>query len=226
MIGKRFTRFSDDGAKLSKLDRFLVTNDFMHMWDDLSTLALDRKLSDHCPLILRDNNKDFGPKPFKLFDIWLESLEVEKIIVDAWNDDMVGSRMDCVFRNKLKKVKDALRKWSKTKYGSIDIDLISAKKEAMEWESKAESSILNSADRNKWVEARNKWLQKDREKAQMLKQKARLKWAIEGDDNTKFFHSSIKRRQNKSKIRGLHINGIWAENPTAIKKEVFNYFQK
>ncbi|XP_071727580.1 uncharacterized protein [Rutidosis leptorrhynchoides] len=85
LLGKKFTRISDDRSKLSILDRFLVSDDFLRMWGDISTLALDRSLSDHCPIILRDKNDDFGSKPFKFFDMWLEFKDVEPIIVAAWN---------------------------------------------------------------------------------------------------------------------------------------------
>ncbi|XP_071700546.1 uncharacterized protein [Rutidosis leptorrhynchoides] len=69
--GWKFTRISDDGTKFRKLDRFLVSDKFINYWNDLSINVLDRMESDHCPLILRDGVVDFGPKPFKIFDEWL-----------------------------------------------------------------------------------------------------------------------------------------------------------
>ncbi|GJY77619.1 reverse transcriptase domain, reverse transcriptase zinc-binding domain protein [Tanacetum coccineum] len=52
--GQKFTRISDDGLKFSKLDRFLVSKGFKNKWDNLSMVALDRKLSNHCPIVLKD----------------------------------------------------------------------------------------------------------------------------------------------------------------------------
>ncbi|GKB86158.1 RNA-directed DNA polymerase, eukaryota, partial [Tanacetum coccineum] len=46
MGGRRFTRISDDGGKFSKLDRFLITEDFRKKWGNLAAVALDQKLSD------------------------------------------------------------------------------------------------------------------------------------------------------------------------------------
>ncbi|XP_071687591.1 uncharacterized protein [Rutidosis leptorrhynchoides] len=190
----QFTRINDDGVKFSKLDRFLVSEGFLHTWGDISTIALERKTLDHYPLVLRDKNNDFGPKPFRIFDIWLENKEVELVITTAWNKKVVGNRPDCVFRNRLKNVKEALRVWSKKKYGTIDEEIDSWKKKADEYESKANLGPLTEEDRVEWMSVRNKWFQKENEKTEMLRQKARLKWIAEGDDNTSYFHASIKRR--------------------------------
>lgn len=69
--GKRFTRISDDGLKFSKIDRFLSNTRFCDYWNSLVVIARERKLSDHCPLVLMDKVVYFGPKPFRCFDIWM-----------------------------------------------------------------------------------------------------------------------------------------------------------
>ncbi|XP_071729253.1 uncharacterized protein [Rutidosis leptorrhynchoides] len=53
MGGRKFTRVSDDGVKYSKLDHFLITKDFNLMWKNFSVVALERKISDHCPIFLK-----------------------------------------------------------------------------------------------------------------------------------------------------------------------------
>ncbi|XP_071739187.1 uncharacterized protein [Rutidosis leptorrhynchoides] len=121
LIGKRFTRISNDGKKFSKLDRFLVTDEFLQSWGDVS--------------------------------------EFDNVIVEAWNKAVIDSRPDCVFLNKLKNVKEALREWSKQRYGSID-------KEIEEWKS---ATVLSDFERSEWLNARYKWLQKEKEKSGMLK---------------------------------------------------------
>ncbi|XP_071714846.1 uncharacterized protein [Rutidosis leptorrhynchoides] len=171
---------------------------------------------------LKRQNEDFGPKPFKIFDVWLKDKSVDAVIIDAWNAHVYGSRPDCVFRNKLKNVKEALRSWSKNNYGIIDKDIDKWKLIADEFESKAEQGLLSEVEHNDWMNARINWLQRDNEKEEMLRQKSRLKWVAEGDDNTSYFHSSIRRHNNSSKIRGLHLNGIWVEQPITIKEAVYN----
>ncbi|GJV85484.1 RNA-directed DNA polymerase, eukaryota [Tanacetum coccineum] len=51
-----------------------------NLWGNLSVVALDRKLSDPCPIVLKDIDLDFGRKPFRAFDIWLEEKDIGHVI--------------------------------------------------------------------------------------------------------------------------------------------------
>ncbi|XP_071735458.1 uncharacterized protein [Rutidosis leptorrhynchoides] len=222
--GRRFTRVCDNGLKLSKLDRFLVSENFLNLWEDLSAIVLDRKFSDHCPIVLRDKIVDFGPKPFRFFDEWLHMEEAISLIKDAWNVEVNGYRKDCVLRNKLKTVKTELKSWNKLAKNNLDRDIENLKSKVDEWENLAETRQLNEEERLSWMESRKSWLDKERAKANMLKQKARIKWILEGDENSRYFHSIIRRRYNKNNIRGLVINGLWNENVEDIKKAILSHF--
>lgn len=61
--------------------------------------------------------------------------------------------------------------------------------------------------------------------AEDLKQKARIKWTMDGDENSTFFHGVVNNQNRKNHIDGLMINGKWSNEVEEIKKEVFNFFQ-
>ncbi|XP_071740419.1 uncharacterized protein [Rutidosis leptorrhynchoides] len=186
--GRNFTRVSEDGIKFSKLDLFLVNERFQQIWNDLSVVALDRERSDHCVIILKDEEKNFGPKSFKIFYAWLNEEDVDQIIGDAWNSPVTAStRKDCTFRNRLKNVKHALRAWSFQKFNKIDVEIDNLKKAAISLELKAEQTNLNDSELVQWRDLRKSWAEKEKIKNDMLKQKARIKWILEGDENTEFF---------------------------------------
>ncbi|XP_071718722.1 uncharacterized protein [Rutidosis leptorrhynchoides] len=182
-------------------------------------------MSDHCPIILRDRAIDFGPKPTKVFDEWLEADGVNEIISNAWNKEVHSRRRDCKFRDKLKNIKIALKEWSHNSLGNIDGEVEALKTKAMEWENIAEERVLTTEERNEWLECRKRWIDKDKVKSNMAKQKSRFKWLMDGDENTKFFHSFMKRRYSKRNLRGLNINGTWCEDPIDIKQEVVKHFK-
>lgn len=225
MGGRKFTRVGADWRKFSKLVRVLVSGNFLDYWSNLSVTALDRKLSDHCPILLSDKLLDFGPKPFRFFDAWLDKHDIEVVIKNAWAKSVTSFHPDCIFRDKLKNVKNELREWSMSRFGKLEGEIQNFKTEAMNWEVVAESRELNDDERSTWLETRRKWLEKDREKLNMAKQKARVRWDVEGDENSKFFHAMVKRRNGKNNIRGIMINGIWNEEPDDIKAETHRFFK-
>ncbi|GJY28925.1 RNA-directed DNA polymerase, eukaryota [Tanacetum coccineum] len=55
-------------------------------------------------------------------------------------------------------------------------------------------------------------------------QKSKLKWAVEGDENSKFFHGIINKRRSQLAIRGIFVEGIWRTEPTTIKDTFFKHF--
>lgn len=72
----RYSRISTDGAKASRLDRFLVNHEILDKIHDLKLKALDDILPDHRPLLIFIQKLDFGPTPFKFFLIHGSTLRV------------------------------------------------------------------------------------------------------------------------------------------------------
>ncbi|GJZ37561.1 RNA-directed DNA polymerase, eukaryota [Tanacetum coccineum] len=58
-----------------------------------------------------------------------------------------------------------------------------------------------------------------------LVQKTKIKWAIEGDENTRFFHGVLNKKRNQMAIRGVLVDGEWIDQPSEVKGEFFNHFR-
>ncbi|GKB76826.1 RNA-directed DNA polymerase, eukaryota, reverse transcriptase zinc-binding domain protein [Tanacetum coccineum] len=54
-----------------------------------------------------------------------------------------------------------------------------------------------------------------------VKQKCHLRWVVEGDENSRFFHSTLTFRYAKSSINGINVNGVWVVNSQDIKVPKF-----
>ncbi|GKB15416.1 RNA-directed DNA polymerase, eukaryota [Tanacetum coccineum] len=67
----------------------------------------------------------------------------------------------------------------------------------------------------------------DLEKLQSLEaaQKAKIKWAIEGDENSKYYHGILNRKRNQLTIRGVLEEGTWIDNPLLVKREFLDHFK-
>nr|GEW30760.1 RNA-directed DNA polymerase, eukaryota [Tanacetum cinerariifolium] len=55
-------------------------------------------------------------------------------------------------------------------------------------------------------------------------QKAKIKWAIEGDENSKFFHGIINRKRANLAIKGVMVDGEWVDEPCRVKEEFRLHF--
>ncbi|XP_071689151.1 uncharacterized protein [Rutidosis leptorrhynchoides] len=149
--GKRFTRICEKTMKFSKLDRFLVSDGIFTIWPNTSSKTLDRDLSDHCPIILRNNLLDSGPKPIRVFDTWLDLKDADIVIERAWSIPTTGNRPDCIFRNKLKNVKMELKKHS-IQLDNIDSQIRDHISECNNWEQTAETRPLSESEKQKWID--------------------------------------------------------------------------
>ena len=52
-VGTKFTWFKPNGATRSKLDRFLVSPEWLDKWPGSTQFTLDRNFLDHSPILLR-----------------------------------------------------------------------------------------------------------------------------------------------------------------------------
>nr|GEX85743.1 RNA-directed DNA polymerase, eukaryota [Tanacetum cinerariifolium] len=58
-----------------------------------------------------------------------------------------------------------------------------------------------------------------------LAQKAKVKWSIEGDKNSKYYHGVINKQRNNLAIRGINVDGVWIEEPKVVKNEFLSHFR-
>nr|GEV73806.1 cysteine-rich receptor-like protein kinase [Tanacetum cinerariifolium] len=63
-------------------------------------------------------------------------------------------------------------------------------------------------------------------KAMEVAQKAKIKWAVEGDENSKYYHGVINKKRNNLAIRGVLVDGNWVESPQLVKNEFYAHFKQ
>lgn len=83
MGGRFFTWMNKSGSKMSKLDRFLISEEVMDDNTDLKAMVLDRLWSDHSPILLHSQKTDYGPTPFKFFQSWFQRKDVDEVVKKA-----------------------------------------------------------------------------------------------------------------------------------------------
>ncbi|GKV16172.1 hypothetical protein SLEP1_g26854 [Rubroshorea leprosula] len=150
---------------------------------------------------------DWGPKPFRFFNAWLDQSRCKEVITSAWCDNEVDGWNGFKIKEKMKRTKKALKEWSGKTNREMDERIRNAELVIASIDEKGEQHQLSENDielrRNSFIELWKNLKIKER----MSQQKSRKQWLKEGDANTKFFHRSIKGRWSKNEINSVRING-------------------
>ncbi|GJV37172.1 RNA-directed DNA polymerase, eukaryota [Tanacetum coccineum] len=224
--GCSYTWCHKSASKMSKLDRFLISESLMNSCPNISAITLERFLSDHRPILMRESHYDYGPVPFRFFHYWFEIKGFDKFVEDSWKEAVVvePNAMTKLMK-KLKHLKEKIRLWNKgntmssinrkrtLKSDLADLDLIIDK-------GCGDVEIVNK--RANVVRS----LQ-ELENLQSLEaaQKSKIKWAIEGDENSKYYHGILNKKRSQLAIRGILVDGNWIDSPHLVKREFLSHFK-
>ncbi|GKE91188.1 RNA-directed DNA polymerase, eukaryota, partial [Tanacetum coccineum] len=198
--GCKFTWCHKSATKMSKLDRFLIYEGLIDSCPNLAAITLERFLSDHRPILMRESHFDYGPVPFRFFNYWFELEGFDNFIERTWNEaDVYNSNTMSKLMIKLKFPKEKIH--TLIDIGEGNKDLINKRTEL--------SNLLQELNKMESLE---------------LAQKTKIKWAIEGDENSKYFHGVLNKHRNQMAIRGILSKGVWIESPNLVKDEFFSHF--
>ncbi|XP_028098762.1 uncharacterized protein LOC114298401 [Camellia sinensis] len=129
-------------------------------------------------------------------------------------------------KGKLSKLGLDLRKWNVEAFGNIEHQLKVAEEELHEIDLKAEGGPLQDSESTKRRILRCLVWKFSRRLEWLWHQKSKLKWAKDGDKNSRYFHVMASRRQSKNMLDSVKKNGVVIKNPTWVKLVVFRYFSK
>ncbi|XVF10646.1 hypothetical protein REPUB_Repub07fG0200300 [Reevesia pubescens] len=220
LIGGKFTWSSNrEEATYCRLDRFLVSGSCVEKFGNLSQKSLPRSLSDHNPIVLSVEDKDWGPKPFRFFNHWLDIEGFSDVVINKW---CVGGGLN-LWHN-LKNLKLAIKDWQKKKGLSNFSKIKSLEEEIEKLEEDWLMGVAEFGDRDNIAEKKKElWsLYKLEEKS--WQQKSRTKWFLEGDKNTKFFHLTTLVRRRSNTIESLQLADRVVDRPVEVKEVIAEHF--
>lgn len=120
LFGRKYTWYRINGSAKSRLDRVLVSRDWEGIWPGSKQYVLDRTISDHCALLRKSKQIDWGPIPFKTLDVWQTDKAFEEFVKKHWaNYNVLGNGL-VMLKEKLKRIKHDLKIWNKEVFGHIN----------------------------------------------------------------------------------------------------------
>ncbi|GKA45415.1 RNA-directed DNA polymerase, eukaryota [Tanacetum coccineum] len=194
--GCSFTWCHKSASKMSKLDRFLISDNLMCACPSISSVSLDRFLSDHRPILMRETHYDYGPTPFKFYHYWFEIDGFDKFVEDSWNEIHVTDTNDYVkFMKKLRILKEKIKIWSRSYKEHTNCGMRNLKSELVNLDSAIDKGEGIETDVIRRQEVVRLLQEMEKTEAMEVAQKAKIKWAIEGDENSKYYHGVLIKKE-------------------------------
>jgi len=224
VLGRRFTWYHLNVRAMSRIDRVLISEEWTLAWGENSLWVLPRDVSDHYHLVLKNGVREWGPKPFRFNNFWIENRKFKGVVKEAWRSQGVGGWMSFVLKEKLKGLKVKLKAWSKEEYGGMEERVVKLVEEIKGLDERGEEGTLEDVDvlnrKSKFEELWKLLKVKDA----LIVQRSRSRWLKEGDANSRFFHNCVKLRTSRNAIKALKDNDGWLVSPLDICTKVVNYF--
>ncbi|GJU35841.1 RNA-directed DNA polymerase, eukaryota [Tanacetum coccineum] len=223
--GYSYTWADKYASKMSKLDRFLVSQGIVDLFPNLTGLVLHRNISDHRPILLKESHVDYGPTPFRLFHSWFSENDFCNVVEDSWKNDGTNDMNAMVLlKNKLKCLKQKLKSWSIVKKRSKESNRKSLQETIIQIDQRIDNGITLPDDLANRSTAIRELHSIDKQSDMDAAQRAKVTWAIEGDENSKYFHGIVNKKRRHLAIKGILVDGDWIDDPARVKSEFFKHF--
>ncbi|KAI3473730.1 hypothetical protein Pfo_031188 [Paulownia fortunei] len=187
-----------------RLDKVMFSENWLNLFQTTKVSRLPRIWSDHSPLLITLNTNMDTVKTF-----WQHPTEAQ------------GMQK---LQQKLYRLKQCLRWWNRNIFRDTFENVKKAKREVADREKIYDEdpcdSNLMELKRCTVVLTQKLTIKKD-----YWRQKAACRWIEEGERNTKFFHSLVKKKRSQSRIHTITHEGIQLTEHKEIQKLAAEYFQ-
>ncbi|KAF7842619.1 BRASSINOSTEROID INSENSITIVE 1-associated receptor kinase 1 [Senna tora] len=210
-----------------KLDRVYSNAQWMKQYPNTWTEVLPIASSDHAPIVVHATKPTFRKRKHFRFEImWMYHPQSLQIIQQAWcrnSTEIIGSTAS-QFNQKIRLVKEQLSTWNQNSFGNIHHQIQETETQL----SFLQNHIDNSSEPQHQMQEeifrkKLEFLLKCEET--MWAQRAQQMWLINGDRNTKYFHTVVNSRRNKSRILMIqNESGDWITNSHHIRQSAVKFY--
>ncbi|XP_058759231.1 uncharacterized protein LOC131632499 [Vicia villosa] len=226
-IGGKFSWINRSCRAMSRFDRLFLSDKFIVDWKVEGQSIGERDVSDHAQIWIKDNKRNWGPKPFRFNNLWFDHDSFFNFVELEWKKMSVKGRGDYCLVEKLKVLKGYIAKWNKDVFGWIDLKIDNAGKEMNFLDNQfahfagnvPEEMVLERSRANiEFWDNLNK-------KECLIRKKSRQLWLSKGECNTGFFHNSLKDRRRRNSLCTLDSRRGRLEEVSEVKHFIFNHFK-
>jgi hypothetical protein len=164
-----------------RLDRAICNQSWLDLCHNLSVSTLTKHNSDHYPLLLdfKLSSISFASQ-FKFLRMWTLHPDCDTIVKDCWKSEVVGCPM-YILNKKLKHLKEKLKSWNKESFGNVHDYVSSAEAKLQQIQNQIQLGGQTEALLEEEKLAHIEFEEALNRQESFWKEKANLKWHLEGD---------------------------------------------
>ena len=194
---------------MSKLDLFLVLEDWECHFSGVVQCTFPRPVYDHCPILLDGGGVRRGPIPFRFQNMWLKEEEFKELLKSWWQGFNFSGSCSFVMAAKLKALKTNLRIWNNDVFGKIGVNKSLALHKASFWDEQEKLIVLTMEEVEIRKEAKDKFEKWTLMEEINWRQKSRELWLRERDKKIGFFRRMANSHRRKNCWTKIKINRTW-----------------
>ncbi|XP_022015024.1 uncharacterized protein LOC110914542 [Helianthus annuus] len=210
---------------LKKIDRVLGNTQFVTQCPSAVAIFQPYRLSDHCPCVL--SIPDAGilkPRSFKFAIFLVYKPEFMDIVKRVWETRIQGVHQFCVAK-RLRLIKTPLRALL-FKQGNLHkkVESLRDKLDNLQKliDKEPNDEDLRTQEATVTSELQEAMLDEER----FLKQKSKVDWLRAGDNNTAFFHSSVKCKNHHNRIDVISDSGGVVFEGDKVQQAFVDHYEK
>ena len=208
-----------------KLDRFLASPEWDLAYNNIIVRGLNRSFSDHVPLCIQTDVVSIGSRDFKYELCWRSRPDFHKKVIDIWHMPVKDKKSIDIWKTKIKRLKQMLKGWNI----NIEGQYKKLKKELLDkiemFDKISEVCGLSENDRMEKLDLELTLKKLVDEENIKVKQRARDKFILDGDENSRYFHLLAKCKRRKLKIMTLTHEDRIAHDDDEINHLATSFYQ-
>ncbi len=211
---------------LERLDRALLSQDWLLHFPRSTLRALPRPTSDHSPLLLTAFSFVPAAHLFRFESFWLRHREAANLITTTWASTSNGTDPVFRFSNKLGSVAGNLKDWS------VGLSLAIKRQGStylawIDWLDRAEElRCLRVEELQLRRRLKMRFDELSLQDELRWKQRSRVQWLKAGDANSRFFHLKANSRRIRNYITKLAVGSSTFSDHASIADQLYSHFER
>lgn len=224
--GRQFTWSNmQEQPLLEQLDWFFSSVEWISVFPNTMVKPLAKPISDHVPCVLSVDTAIPRCNLFRFESFWTEHPGFLEVVQNSWRKPVKSTSSATSISAKLKRLRYALKKWSRS-ISKLSLLIETSNKVLLHLDSLEEKRLLTVPERNFRKILKTHIIRLLGYQNAYWKKRCTYRWAMKGEENTKYFHARATERYRRNVITNITLhNGNITEDHDEKAAAFFNAFK-